>query len=279
MIVPWRLVVDGADDGAWNMAVDEALLESYERDDAPPGPTLRLYGFNPATISLGRAQREAGSHDRGLALAEGIGLVRRPSGGTLVLHEFERTYAVIGRLRRPPFLSGVTEAYRAIAGALTNGLRRLGVKASAAEPRPGSHGRAGAVCFERVGAWEIEAAGRKLVGSAQVRRRTAVLQHGSIPMRLDPARLSTVLGRPVDGSAFTDLVRAAGRAVDGAELDAACIAGFEESFGAKLLPGALGEAEALRAAELRCWKYDSMAWTKSGTIGARESRWGPVLTR
>ena len=279
MIPKWRIIVDGADDGAHNMAVDEAILEAYERDDLPTGPTLRLYGWAPATISLGRSQRESGSHDRSLALREGIGLVRRPSGGTAVLHEFERTYAVIGRLKRPPFAGGVTDAYRAIADALTRGLRRLGVPASAAEPPRRSRGSAGSVCFERVGAWEIEAGGRKLVGSAQVRRRTAVLQHGSIPIRLDPARLSTVLGRPVDESSFIDLVRAAGRAVDVAALDAACIGGFEEAFGAKLLPGALGEREALRAAELRCWKYDSMAWTRGGTIGARESRWGPALTR
>lgn len=278
MSAPWRLIVDGADDGAKNMAVDEALLEAYDRDEDGAGPTLRLYGWAPATVSLGRSQRESGSHDREFALREGIGLVRRPSGGTAVLHEFERTYAVVGRLRQPPFSGGVTDAYRAIAGALTQGLRRLGV-AAAAGPRRESQGSAGPVCFERSGAWEIESRGRKLVGAAQVRRRTAVLQHGSIPIRLDAARLATVLGREVDGSRFIDLERAADRAVDEDALDAACIGGFEEALGARLLPGALDEREELRVAELRCWKYDSVAWTKHGAIGARESRWGPALAR
>ena len=279
MSVVWRLIVDGAEDGAWNMAVDEAILESYERDAGPAGPTLRLYGWTPATISLGRSQSVHGSHDPAVARREGLGLVRRPSGGTAVLHELERTYAVVGGLNKAPFSGGVKGAYRAIAGALTHGLRRLGVAAGAAEPVRGLRPAIPAACFERAGAWEIEANARKLVGSAQVRRRRAVLQHGSIPIRLDPTRLSTVLGREVDGGRFVDLERSLGRAVEDRELDAALIGGFEEAFGAKLVPGVLAESEALRAAELRCWKYDSIAWTRDGAIGIRESRWGPSLAR
>ena len=275
----WRLIVDEADDGARNMAVDEAILEAYEGDRRRESPTLRLYGWKPATVSLGKSQGLSGSHDRAAALREGIGLVRRPSGGTAVLHELERTYAVVGSLTQPPFTSGVLGAYRAIAGALTCGLQRLGVAAAAVAPRRGSGRSAAPFCFERTGEWEIEALGRKLVGAAQVRRRAAVLQHGSIPIRLDPARLESVLGRRVDGSRFTDLAEAAGREVTMDALDRACISGFEEAFGVTLVPGALEEGEATRAAELRCWKYDSVAWTRDGVIGSRESRWGPALTR
>ncbi len=107
----------------------------------------------------------------------------------------------------------------------------------------------------------------------------AVLQHGSIPLRLIPSRLEAVLGRPVDGSRFIDLEQAIGGAVDEAAVDAAIIRGFETAFGARLLKGALDETEALRAAELRCWKYDSIAWTRGGAIGRREARWGPAVAR
>jgi lipoate-protein ligase A len=261
------------------MAVDEAILAAYERADVPSGPTLRLYGWRPAAVSLGRSQRVEGSCDQRVLEREGIDLVRRPTGGTAVLHEFERTYAVIGALGAPPFSGGVIATYRTIADALTRGMMRLGVAASSIPPKRGGSRDAPAACFERLGAWEIVADGRKLIGSAQARRRAAFLQHGSIPMRLDPQRLASVLGVQVDPSRFVDLERAAGGAVDPEALDAACIAGFEETFGARLLPGSLTEGEALRAAELRCWKYDSIAWTKGGAIGLREARWGPAVSR
>jgi len=276
---PWRVLIDGAGDGPWNMAVDEAILEAYETADPKPAPTLRLYGWEPATLSFGRSQRAEGSYDARVVSREGIGLVRRPTGGGAVLHEFERTYAVIGALGVPPFSGGVIATYRTIAGALTRGLMRLGVAAVAVEPTRGSLREAAASCFERLGAWELAADGRKLVGSAQARRRGALLQHGSIPMRLDPSRLAAVLGSPVAASRFSDLQSVRGEACDPAEVDAACVHGFEETFAIRLTPGLLTEREALRAAELRCWKYDSLAWTIDGVIGPREARWGPAVRR
>ena len=261
------------------MAVDEAILEAYEGAAQKPGPTLRLYGWQPAALSLGRGQRAEGAHDARVLAALGIGLVRRPTGGVAVLHEFERTYAVVGALGVPPFSGGPIATYRTIAEALRLGLKRLGVEALPVEPRRGAPRDDSAACFLSVGAWELVANGRKLVGSAQARRRGAFLQHGSIPLRSDPSRLATVLGAPVDASRYVDLESATGGAVDPAAFDRACVQGFEEAFGARLLPGTLTESEALRAAELRCWKYDSIAWTRGGAIGSREARWGPAVSR
>lgn len=261
------------------MAVDEAILEAYERADPKPNPTLRLYGWQPATLSLGRTQRAQGSYDAEVVSIDGVGLVRRPTGGGAVLHEFERTYAVIGALGAPPFSGGVIASYRTIAGALARGLMRLGVVAVPVLAERGTAPDTPAACFERIGAFELVANGRKLVGSAQARRRGAFLQHGSIPLRLDPERLARVLGGRVDGSRFIDLERARGAAVDPASVDAAWVAAFEETFDVSLVEGSLTESEALRAAELRSWKYDSIAWTRGGAIGTREARWGPPVPR
>ncbi len=195
-----------------------------------------------------------------------------------MLHEFERTYAVVAALGVPPFSGGVVATYRTIAEALKHGLMRLGVETIPVAPRRDGSRDTAACCFERHGAWELVAQGRKLVGSAQARRRGAFLQHGSIPLRLDPSRMTTVFGSVVDGSRFIDLERARGRSVDPGALDQACIDGFEATFGVRLVRGTLTEAEELRAAELRCWKYDSMAWTCGGAIGSREARWGPSVS-
>ena len=274
---PWRLIVEEPEDGAWNMAVDEAILEAYAGAGPRPSPTLRLYGWQPATLSLGRSQRAEGVNDAGALADLGIGLVRRPTGGVAVLHEFERTYAVVGALGVPPFSGGAIATYRTIAEALRRALTQLSIAATPIEPQRGAPRGSGAACFERLGAWELAASGRKLVGSAQARRRGAFLQHGSMPLRSDPSRLAMVLGVPIDASRFIDLESARGGPVEASALDGACVHGFEETFGVRLLPGTLTEREALRAAELRCWKYDSIAWTRGGAIGRREARWGPAV--
>jgi lipoate-protein ligase A len=276
----FRLLVEDARDGAANMAVDEALLEAYDTPAPPSRPTLRLYGWTPPALSLGSRQPAAGAHDRAYLRAENIDLVRRPTGGRAVLHEHERTYALVASLGRAPFAGGVVDVYRSIARALVAGLRRLGLEADDGEaieagPDPGPLGFP--ICFERAGAFEIAVAGRKLVGSAQVRRRGAFLQHGSIPMRADAARLSRAIGVGAGAARFLDLETALGRTVGREELDRALASGFAEIFDADVVAGTLTEGEAARAAQLRCWKYDSAAWTLEGRIGERERRWGPAL--
>ncbi len=274
----WRLLADAASDAAWNMAVDEALLEAYALGSASDRPTLRLYGWSPPALSLGRKQPARGAHDPAFLRREGIELVRRPTGGRAVLHEHERTYAVAGRLGGEPFPGGVLDTYRRIAAAIVAGLRELGIDAADAGA---SRGRAvpatgPPVCFDAPGAHEITVRGRKLVGSAQVRRRGAFLQHGSILIRADAARLGAAVGFPADPDAITGLEDER-PGVTPAEIDAALTRGFERAFGAALRPGGLSEGEALRAAELRCWKYDSAAWTYDGRPGERERRWGPPI--
>jgi lipoate-protein ligase A len=258
------------------MAVDEALLDSYASADPPGSPTLRLYSWLPATLSLGARQEAGGSHDPEFLREEGIGLVRRPTGGRAVLHEHERTFAIVGTLRREPFPGGVLDTYRRIAAALLEAFRRLGLDPSAAATREPTGPPAPPVCFDRASAHEITISGRKIVGSAQMRRRGAFLQHGSILLRADADRLSRAVGVRADAGRFTDLERAAGRPLLAVDVDRAVIAGFAAALGVELCPAVLTEREAARATQLRCWKYDSASWTLGGRLGDRERRWGPA---
>ena len=216
------------------MAVDRVLLRRY-MTGSDHRPTLRLYGWSPAALSLGRGQH--------LAAVPAMAVVRRPTGGQAVLHDDERTYAVAGALRRDPFPGGVLDTYRRIAAALVAGLRNLGMEADAAEPAARIHRSAPVSCFDVLGAHEIAWRGRKLVGSAQVRARGGFLQHGSLPRSLDAKRLAAVLGVPVAEERFTDLSRALGRTPSFEEIDAALIAGFEEAFGVRLVQDGLSRAE------------------------------------
>jgi lipoate-protein ligase A len=249
------------------MAVDEAILDSYASDPDIGAPTLRLYGWRPAALSLGKSQAARGSHAPGYLREEGIDLVRRPTGGGAVLHEHERTYAVMGHLGRGPFPRGVRETYAAIGRALLAGLRSLGVVGleSFGESGSGNPGRRPSiVCFSEPSGHEIAISGRKIVGSAQLRRRGAFLQHGSILIRSDPDRLQRAIGAAARPAGFTDLEGAVRGSVSAAQVDAAVAQGFETTFGVKLSGGTLGADEGDRATRLRSEKYLSVEWTLRG---------------
>ena len=256
------------------MAVDEAILESYLEsgaEDLPP--TLRLYGWDPPALSLGKSQPSSGAHAPHVLRERGIDLVRRPTGGSAVLHDRERTYAVVGSLRREPFRGGVLDTYRSISHALEDAMRSLGASASASSVLGESRQAVlGPACFALTSAHEIAVAGRKLVGSAQLRRGRAFLQHGSIPLDADPGLLAAVLGSDVDGSSFTDLRTELDRVVHPQELDRTLREAFARRFGVELRVGELSAREASRAARLRCWKHLSADWILTGRLGDRTSR-------
>ncbi len=268
----WRLLVEPDADGAANMATDEALLDAYlgpEGVDA--APTLRLYGWNPATLSLGKGQSAADSHDPAYLASQGLGLVRRPTGGQAVLHERERTYCVVGRLDRPPFDAGVLATYASISDALRDAIESLGIETTTASRQSAGPPDRGPVCFNVASSHELLHRGRKLVGSAQMRRREAFLQHGSIPFRADARRLGSAIGSPADASRISSLSDALGYQPRIAELDAALIAGFERRFGIELVAGWLTPWERQRIEALRCWKYLSTSWTHRGKTGDFEA--------
>src|SRR5262245_26510639 len=190
MTETWRLLIDDFADSATNMARDEALA-AVHASGVPP-PTLRLYRWRPACLSLGRFQRGA-AIDRAACARDGVQIVRRPSGGRALLHDDELTYAVIARADHPLVAGGsVVDSYRLISAALLAGLRRLGVEAELTPARRGddrrpttddrrmTSGAAGrwsvvssqwsAACFDAPSSYELTVGGRKLVGSAQTRR-------------------------------------------------------------------------------------------------------------
>jgi len=163
--------VSSTSSAAEHMVADEALLDAIATG-APPA--LRVYTWCRPALSLGRFQ--SGSDvDRAACSRHGVEVVRRPSGGRALLHGADVTYAIA--LTRPP--EPVLATYRLLARALVAGLARLDVNAVVTEHRE----RAGAACFGALAGADLRVGERKLCGSAQVRRGTAVLQHGAILLR------------------------------------------------------------------------------------------------
>jgi lipoyl(octanoyl) transferase len=188
----WRVVLGAGDalqplSGVRNMALDAALFESVQ---AGAPPVLRLYLWRPACLSLGRNQPARALYDPALAAAEGVDIVRRPTGGLAVLHDEELTYAVIAPMR---VIGRPRDAYRRINGWIVAALRSLGVPAEAATgdaAAPSWAGQGAAhPCFAQPAPGEVVAAGRKLAGSAQRSENGCLLQHGSILLDGDQNRV------------------------------------------------------------------------------------------
>lgn len=269
----WRLIVDGAGRGAHNMAVDEALVEAVDRGDSPP--VLRLYRWEPPCLSLGFAQPHAVA-DAAFCAANGVDLVRRPTGGRAVLHHLEQTYCVLARLGEQPFTTDLQAAYRGICEALVAGLRRLGAPAGMAGAPAGGHIRPTEAipCFIGPAAGEVVAGGRKLIGSAMRRHNRSILQHGSLLEDWDGRLQAGCLGLPDDSSlrpAVTTLRELLGAPPEPGELAAALAAGFEETFGVAFDTSSLAAAEEERAAVLAAERYGHERWTvhRDRTLPAR----------
>jgi lipoyl(octanoyl) transferase len=252
--------------GAWNMAVDESILESMGRDN--PLPTLRLYAWQPACLSLGYAQPLT-DVDMPRLQACGWELVRRPTGGRAVLHVDELTYSVIAPLNEPRVAGSVLESYRRLAQALVRALELLRLPVQVNENSASTPASApNPVCFEVPSTYEITVDGKKLVGSAQARRKEGVLQHGSLPLVGDLARILQVLAFPDKAarshaaerllSRATTVETALGRQVGWDEAARACIAAFQSVLALQLQPGDLTPQENARADELARDKYGSI---------------------
>src|SRR5438132_14106576 len=268
----WRLLVDAAAGGAWNMAVDEVLLDGVAAGTTPP--TLRFYEWMPPCLSLGYFQPfDVVDVDGCRAL--GIEVVRRPTGGRAILHDRELTYSVALPASLLGHDGGVLPSYYRLSLALQDGLSGLGVPATLAPESVGSSGQHGPVCFDRPSAHEILLNGRKLVGSAQVRRATAILQHGSILIEPRMERLLACLripdgpgGRIEDGVAGLHEVGD----FEPATIAGALAAAFAQQFGVNLVPGRLRPDERRAAEGLAASKFQTVAWTeRSPSILARNT--------
>ncbi len=249
------------------MAVDLALLQTAI---AGGPPVLRFYSWRPPALSLGYNQNAA-IVDKAACTAAGVDVVRRPTGGRAVLHADEVTYTIVLPPDHPLAKLGITESYKELSRGLLAGFHRLGLRCELAQPvrpvpAPGGRlangeGGASAACFDAPSWYELIIAGRKVVGSAQVRRRGALLQHGSVPLTLRGEDLYRLLhfgseeARQTAVRLFTakaaGLCEQAGRLIRPAEVTAALAAGFAAALAVQCAPGALDEKEQLWAVELQ----------------------------
>lgn len=264
-----RIRESGFSDGARNMALDSAIAGAVGQGRQPP--TLRLYGWNPHCLSLGYGQRVRDA-DAAALRRRGWDLVRRPTGGKAILHGDELTYSLCLPLDHPLASGDIVESYRRLSAGLLRGLDLLGLRATANPAHEGALDQpAGPVCFVQPSHYEILVDGRKLIGSAQLRRKGVMLQHGALPIGGDVALICEVLSFESDAArevqrertrqrALT-LAQALGRAPAWGEVAAALETGFADALGLDIVPGELSAEEDADAAALLRDRYGNPAWT------------------
>lgn len=239
----WRFIPYSQLDGATNMAVDLHLLEQCKNG----APVLRLYGFSPPCVSLGLNQTlDEESQQR--IRARGYDIVRRPTGGRAVLHLNDLTYSFVACQKGEgdfAFLeTSVSAAYKQICAGLQSAFEILGLKTELGASN--SAYRHMADCFLATTNADLHFAGRKLAGSAQLRRQGAVLQHGSIPLNLDQNIMADLLGQERNAQSqerHANLFEALGRSFSMDELADAMRQGFAQAFSIEFTERDLDAAE------------------------------------
>jgi lipoate-protein ligase A len=182
-MIPWRLIDNGLSNGQRNMAVDQALLSCFNPHCSRP--VLRLYGWAPPAISLGRFQIPGEVLDLAKCASAGVPVVRRITGGGALYHAEELTYALVCASHHLPGVASVKESFRLLTRFLLRFYALLGLDACYAVDHCPAGTRLGErtpFCFAGKESYDIMIDGRKIGGNAQRRLKDVIFQHGSIPL-------------------------------------------------------------------------------------------------
>jgi len=279
-LMEWRLIKDSYHTGFMNMAIDEAIMMAHREGLVPP--TIRFYQWSPAAVSLGYFQDLKKEIDVDACKNLGIDIVRRPTGGKAVLHDKELTYSFIIKENHPLVNNSILETYKKISGGMIRGLSYLGMTVELVplreklkgDPLPKGeefeihHSDFKSICFSVPSQYEVQVEGKKIVGSAQVRKKEIVLQHGSLLIELEKDKLFSVFNFPSvqirerlkTRFKATSLEEILKKKINFSELSEILPRGFEEKFGIKLTEGKLTEQEEKISRKLLENKYSTYEW-------------------
>jgi len=245
----FRLLKTGDHPAAWNMGLDQAILEAVAADSA--APTLRFYGWRPAAISVGYFQGMEEEVDTQACARHGVDLVRRITGGGAVFHQTELTYSIVIPEGHPLAARSIMASYERLCGAVIAGLGLLGLDAHFAPIN------------------DIVVGAKKVSGNAQTRKLGCLLQHGTILLDVDVDLMFELLRVPSEKAKgkliadvkerVTGLKQLLNRAVPFSEVEAAMEAGFMQNLDLAY-DGGLTEAEEIRARELALSRFGDPAW-------------------
>lgn len=256
----WYLIIEKTPQkGSWNMAVDEFMFQSLGEEAAT---YLRFYMWNKPTVSIGYSQKAAKVVNLDFCRKRGIDVVRRITGGKLVLHHKEVTYSVCSS-DTDIFSQKLMDSYRLISEALNRGLLKMGIESHLAKNTPSKYIRRTLPCFSHPARDEIEMEGKKIIGSAQKRTGKKFLQHGSIPIEKEETLLKSVslLDQKESVIKMTSLSEALDKIVDFDWAVDHFISGISEYFGVRFYSRVFSTTEKNAIRKIKKGRYDNPDWT------------------
>lgn len=166
-----------------NMAIDEGNLIYGNKDEI----VLRFFGWDPPSVSIGTFQKIQEINIEYLK-ANNIPVVRRPTGGKGVYHNFELTYSIVIPKNHPLFGLDIIDSYKEISKVFIDSLKEFGIKGELTKKEGIEKG----FCFSSQNYYEVSVNGKKIIGSAQRRKKEGILQQGSIPLELDYEKIKKI---------------------------------------------------------------------------------------
>ncbi len=257
--------------GYENMATDEYLVAWQERERRP---VLRIYGWARPCISLGRYQR-SDCLDLEACRRDGVGIVRRMTGGGAIFHDCEVTYSLAtsdANLEGRPL--PIEESFARLNRFILDTYHSLGLPAAYAKDASPQHcpGRRAPFCFSGREAYDVIIRGKKIGGNAQCRTRGVIFQHGSIPLAIDGDRAQKYFQDRIDAQMFTSLGALLGGVIAPEEVAVRLAQAFVKNMGLELCVTELTAAEQMEIDLLMRQKYLHDAWNLEGRLETHEVR-------
>lgn len=268
----WRVIFSGYNDPYCNMAMDEALFEA--RSLRHGQPTLRIYGWEPASFSLGYSQDPGVSLDIKACLRYKVPFVRRITGGGALFHGGDISYSIICSYADLQGSLKSGKLFKVICSFLINMYGTMGVNAGFAadsedyQPPLKSGRTAPDFCPDGKEKYDIVINGKKLGGNAQKRGKDVFLQHGSIPLNdtLNYARLFLKENVSAPASRLFSLDEVSGKNFSFSSVETMLLQSFQDTFGIVPADGEINKEERAIFESLRVRKYQVRDWNMYGRM-------------
>jgi lipoate-protein ligase A len=251
--------------GYRQMAIDESILSSVSENLS--NETIRFFDFEPAAVTVGRLQRV----DPGLidtCRINHIDLVRRLTGGRIVVHTEDFTFSFIVHASNPSFGGSVYQTYEAVSAPFLSALRRMGIpvewRKAPLPDRQRNEGRAAKaeLCFAATSRYEIVVHGQKILGISQYRRADTILVQGTLLLGKPLVLYKTLFGAQGATNGFSCIANAHQAPVNFAAMAKAISYDIKETYGISLREGVLSSIEAETATQLT-EKYRAPKWIEN----------------
>lgn len=245
-----RLLLTQHNTGAWNMAVDEAVLEAVAT--GKQYPTLRFYGWNPGAVTIGYFQSLQEEVDTQKCQSEKIDVIRRITGGGAVFHDKEITYSFIVKEEDGLIVKDILASYKQICQGIISGLEMLGITSQ----------------FIPIN--DLVVNNKKISGNAQTRKQKTILQHGTVLLDVDVKKMFSLLKVPDEKirdkmilaveERVTSLRHLSGNEIAYSAVENALMKGFASALDIDIVLGILSEEEVKTAEKIQKEKYENTDW-------------------